>query len=97
MDLCHDTVSLSLKWIGQNRTFNLSEEFISKYSYDKMDMRERVSPKKSIEFRNEFDPPQYFQLFGKEFVPNLSILDLLFNVGNESSNAIANSYTFVEA
>ncbi len=35
----------------------------------------------------------YVQVFGNEFVPNLSILDLLFNCGNESFNYLVKNLT----
>jgi hypothetical protein len=35
-----------------------------------------------------YEPRQYPQRFVKEFVPNLSILDMIFNVGEESRNLI---------
>ncbi|MDR0962832.1 MAG: WbqC family protein [Mediterranea sp.] len=51
------------------------------------DFRERIHPKKA--FRTEdsdFVPRPYYQLFEQRhgFLPNLSIVDLLFNMGPES-------------
>ena len=47
------------------------------------DLREAFSPKKVIE-NNSF--PEYYQVFGTKFpfVPDLSVLDLVFNEGPES-------------
>ncbi len=49
------------------------------------DFREVIHPKHPIE-DNTFTPKPYYQVYGQKhgFIPNLSILDLLFNMGNES-------------
>jgi hypothetical protein len=39
---------------------------------------------------SDFNHPAYKQLWG-DFVPNLSVIDLLFNTGNESAQIIKNS------
>jgi hypothetical protein len=49
------------------------------------DFRYRISPKEG----SNFAPRQYIQVFGNnEFVPDLSILDLIFNIGPESLDFI---------
>ena len=52
---------------------------------DALDYREALSAKKEIE-DNDFVISSYYQVFENKFgfIPNLSILDLLFNMGNES-------------
>jgi hypothetical protein len=46
------------------------------------DFRELIHPKRSAPFQT----PPYYQVFAGKlgFIPDLSIIDLLFNMGNES-------------
>ena len=50
------------------------------------DFRENIRPKIDYSFDKNFRPMEYYQVFkGKNgFLPNLSIADLLFNMGPES-------------
>lgn len=52
---------------------------------DALDYRDALSAKKEIA-DNDFVISSYYQVFENKFgfIPNLSILDLLFNMGNES-------------
>jgi hypothetical protein len=55
------------------------------YETSEVDYRKLISPKKKT-FSQKLDFPPYLQVFGDKhgFIPNLSILDLLFNLGPES-------------
>ena len=49
------------------------------------DFRDAIRPKKPLPDA-EFVPKRYYQVYGQKhgFLPNMSILDLLFNEGNEA-------------
>lgn len=61
------------------------------------DFRETIHPKKRMQKRDQdFNPHLYYQVFGDKFgfVPNLSIIDLLFNEGANAENILVKSQVF---
>lgn len=64
----------------------ITEEYMNPGSYVE-DLREVIHPKKGLfETSNFFHPAPYYQVFESRqgFIPDLSIVDLLFNMGPES-------------
>lgn len=59
-----------------------------------IDLRERIRPKIDPAFDTEFCPTPYYQVFAARhgFLPNLSIVDLLFNMGPESRIVLQKSF-----
>ena len=60
---------------------------------NELDFREKLSPKYKGELKNFISQP-YYQVFKEKFgfVENLSVFDLLFNMGNESILVLKDSY-----
>ncbi|AWW33103.1 hypothetical protein DN752_08375 [Echinicola strongylocentroti] len=56
-----------------------------------VDLRGIIVAKEPFEQRNIYQPWKYTQLFGLDFVPNLSIIDLLFCEGPMASEIISQS------
>ncbi|MCF8391283.1 MAG: WbqC family protein [Bacteroidales bacterium] len=80
------------------RHLDLSGEilFTGKYAEEEdnfLDYRSLIHPKKDIEPDTNFDPPDYIQVFSDKhgFMPNLSILDLIFNAGPEAGYLLKRS------
>jgi hypothetical protein len=90
--------TLILNFVGKKSgcmlTLGQTEEYLEKYSGNYCDLRNCYTLKGGPKARNDAFYPQVFEhKFG--FVSGLSILDLLFNMGNESVN-ILKQYDFQE-
>ena len=72
-----------LDLLNLNKKIQLTGEYKNMLDDTSPDLRETIHPKKENQSVN-FNP--YYQVFDQRygFQPNLSIIDLLFNMGNES-------------
>ncbi len=82
-----DLLQVILDIISLEKNIKLTEEFEKETSEDILDFRNKISPKESKKFDDpDFKQSKYVQVFEAEngFLPNLSILDLIFCTGPES-------------
>ncbi len=82
-DFNHDIQKKILELISLDTNIQYTESFVKTYSSDWQDLRETLHPKKYV-LEENFQP--YYQVFNQRygFQANLSILDLLLNMGNET-------------
>jgi len=79
-----------LNEIGMKNKISISKEYCKTCNFP--DFRNSIHPKKKFQIKDDnFQEIKYIQVFSNKynFVPNLSILDLLFNEGPNSENILS--------
>ena len=84
LDLNIELLTICLDVLGLEKKYQLSQAYLTAPK-ECLDLRNQLHPKKNSEFDRRFDIPGYNQVFGKGFVQNLSIIDLLFCEGPNAS------------
>lgn len=71
-----------------------TSEYKTAFEDHELDMRDVIHPKKDLSLDHSFMSIPYYQVFEQKlgFVENMSIVDLLFNMGNESQLILNNSF-----
>ena len=89
IDLNEEAQKQMLELIQKKITYSFSSEYIVKYE-NTDDYREIISPKNHLTTDELFTVKPYNQVFETRygFIPNLSILDLLFNQGPKAADYI---------
>lgn len=89
MELLHTII----RELELDLSITLSDEYETIVHNEVMDLRYLINPKKKQEAHNHFVNIEYWQVFAQKFgfTPNMSILDLIFNMGPESNIVLANS------
>ncbi|MEQ9423229.1 MAG: WbqC family protein [Cyclobacteriaceae bacterium] len=80
-DLNFKLLTLCLRCLQINLELKLSTGYHLTEDRGLNDLRSKIHPKKPFGDRNFYRPYSYTQLFGNNFVPNLSLIDLIFCEG----------------
>lgn len=77
-----------LELLEINPKIQLTENYKTEWDESVIDLRDKIHPKKE---KQHSDSKPYYQVFDQRFgfQPNLSIIDLLFNMGNEAQLIIS--------
>jgi len=80
-DLDLELMAMGLRWLKKEATIKESEVYEATSGAGVTDLRVIINPKKEDGCNRIFKSTEYQQVFGSKFVPNLSIVDLIFNQG----------------
>ena len=92
--LNQNLLTICLKALQISKGVEQTQAYSSEVKNGLQDLRSAIHPKKP---RATLNSPEYFQVFGKEFASDLSIIDLLFCEGPNAGNIISiSSLAFAE-
>jgi hypothetical protein len=86
-----ELLTICLKLLGQPCSLIETETYKKEPDNEILDMRSVIHSKEDYSHRSFYRPYSYPQLFGKDFAPNLSVLDLLFCEGPRSLRILQES------
>ena len=88
IDYNQQILTICLKLLKLSPKLSYSDNYIENAPEGYMDCRSVIHPKKNKGNLADFQPKSYTQIFGKGFVPDLSIIDLLFCEGPNALEVI---------
>ena len=86
VDYNEQLCQLVCQLIDIDTSFQRTESYVAEPSTTIIDLRDAIHPKKEVMDDASFSAVPYYQVFQERlgFLPNLSIIDLLFNMGPEA-------------
>lgn len=80
-DLDLELMTMCLKWLKKEAAINETRIYEPVPENGVLDLRGVINPKKEDGCNRIYKSTDYQQVFGSKFVPNLSLIDLIFNQG----------------
>jgi hypothetical protein len=77
--------------IGLNKKIIFSQKYEKKYPSVIQDLRSKIHPKQLNDVLDFYNPQEYTQVFGNQFVKDLSVIDLIFCEGPNAINILKRS------
>jgi hypothetical protein len=90
-DLNMELLYKILTLLGLKVEIGLTSQYNKEVENNVLDLRSVIHPKRNYEMNNLYKTYSYHQIFGREFVENLSILDLLFCEGRNAVKILEKS------
>lgn len=92
-DFNMELLKTALRLLDLDPEIRFTEKFYTPAEINMVDMRETIHPKRTFLSDHNFLPVEYNQVFSVKhgFIPNLSIIDLIFNMGPESTGVLKRS------
>jgi hypothetical protein len=91
LDLNLQLLSVCLRLLKIKKVIKFTKNYEKEAKIEIEDLRGQIHPKKMFEQNNFYKKFPYNQIFGKNFVSNLSIIDLLFCEGGNAGNILQKS------
>jgi hypothetical protein len=91
VDLNLHFITLCNKLLNLQTILSKTDHFKDSHPQVDIDSRNLIHPKRHLKTSTFYKPCNYNQIFGKKFVGNLSIIDLLFCEGPEAVEILINS------
>ena len=85
-------LTICLKYLQIDTPIHFTTAYQENYDKPVLDLRSAIHPKKGVNTLSWFVPQSYHQVFGKDFVSNLSIIDLLFCEGPGAARILQASF-----
>lgn len=93
LDLNKELLTKCLEFLGMDLSLNFSSINFMPDKNGYYDARNEINPKTPIIKNSIFSAEKYFQVFGNNFVNNLSVVDLIFCEGPQAKQFIEKSCT----
>jgi hypothetical protein len=91
VDLNYELLTICLRLLGIRKDIRYNLSVPQEENKGIIDALSSINDKKNKNLNKYYQPIAYYQTFGNDFVSNLSIVDLLFNMGPEARSILLRS------